>query len=195
MSSKMRPRVPSARERIEATPDLDKTEMAWAKLSAGGLIPIATIRTSTHVNSVRPDQTPKSYIHTHTWNNDSDFYARVNSALASGEDHNTWARHIYSDHLFGDKKSRYPVEHISSVDEHGKEMGWVSYRFLAPYIEAAKKHTVFMVDRLQREFDLPHTDLGTFHNWLVKNRYIIAKHIPMPGHYFNKEKGCFEKKK
>lgn len=189
----VRPLVPSARERIEATPRLDKTEMAWAKFSVGGLTPIATDRTFTHVTSVRPDQTPRSYIHTHNWDKDSS--ARVNSALASGEDHATWARHIYSDHLFGNKKSSYPVEHISSVDEHGKEMGRVSYRFLAPYIEAAKKHSVFMVDRLQRDFDLPHTDMRTFHNWLVENGFVRAKRIPTPGHFFNKEKGCFEKKK
>jgi hypothetical protein len=113
--NRVRPRVKSARSRIEKTADISKTEMSWYKGKLGELRPSATNRFSKIVLSEFPQKGDKSFTHTHIRHD-----SKSGNIFPSDGDLRKF--------LAFAPETSIKIYHIVSISKKGEVLGYVSFK-------------------------------------------------------------------
>lgn len=148
---KRTPKIPSAKERIEATRRIATHEMAWHRSRKGELKPASTLRTTETVSIKPPRKKDYSEIHTHTGElvQGEKIIVGEGRSLPSTSDISMIIRDI--------KLSNIRTWHIATINENGKVTGYVSLHATSKFLKFAKTSTLKDVNnRFKLSINSPH---------------------------------------
>ncbi len=177
-------KVASAKSRIEATPQIGKTEMMWLRSRSGELFPFATKRRRNFVDGghALSGKGFKSRLHTHIYK-ESDYRRKALPSLGD-----------FFGMLVDFDTSNIRNWHIISVDPSKNVKGYLSIRATKQMIDSVKKRSEAEMDvfselrgylfhgcpkgKTKEQIDLEL--LSKF-----KKLGLIVRPFPMPGYVFN----------
>lgn len=186
----VRPRVPSAKSRMEATPGLAEREMAWYKSRPGELRPAAKRRRPREVYRWPPKERDVSTIHTHPVSPRQS--SRSGLSFPSSHDIGAMISEIYHTNLRN--------WHVATVDRRGGVIGYVSIYAPPKFVRfirgehAAVQRLVDAFNSRRKQVIVP----DTLAQKKVRMKKLVEagmriRYTPMPGYVF--EKGFFKKKR
>lgn len=175
--------IQSAKERIEAWPDITKTEMGWYRSKPGELKPAANKREAEGFTYPPPSHNDRSHIHTHLL----DGARKWGGSMPSPEDFGTTALLLAQWNL--------RAWHIASIDDCGMVAGYVSYAPTDDFVRLAKEYQALLPGMLKYSvFDMEESaGKKEFLTYMLRKAFVRLHIKPMPGYRFDAGEGVFAK--